>query len=96
MAYPASPMAYPASSYARALTLLAVVVLAWGFNWPVTKTIVHEMSPLWSTTARAAIAVVALAVLLWWRGEFIIPKRGDVAVVLSTSLLHMTAYLVNF
>lgn len=85
-------MPQPTLSYARALALLAVVVLAWGFNWPVTKTIVHEMSPLWSTAARAAIAVAALAVLLWWRGEFVIPKRGDVPVVLSTSLLHMTAY----
>jgi drug/metabolite transporter (DMT)-like permease len=85
-------MPQPTLSYARALALLAVVVLAWGFNWPVTKTIVREMSPLWSTTARAAIATIALAVLLWWRGEFIIPKRGDVPVVLSTSLLHMTAY----
>jgi drug/metabolite transporter (DMT)-like permease len=85
-------MPHPTLSYTRALALLAVVVLAWGFNWPVTKTIVHEMSPLWSTAARAAIATIALALLLWWRGEFIIPKRGDVPVVLSTSLLHMTAY----
>ena len=85
-------MPHPTLSYARALALLGVVVLAWGFNWPVTKTIVHEMSPLWSTAARAAIATIALALLLWWRGEFVIPKRGDVPVVLSTSLLHMTAY----
>jgi drug/metabolite transporter (DMT)-like permease len=85
-------MPQPSLPYARALLLLAVVVLAWGFNWPVTKTIVREMSPLWSTAARAAIATAALAMLLWWRGEFIIPRRGDVPVVLSTSLLHMTAY----
>lgn len=78
--------------YRRALVLLAVVVLAWGTNWPVTKTIVREMSPLWSTTLRAAIAAAALAGMLWWRGEFIIPRRGDMPVVLSTSLLHMTAY----
>src|ERR1700761_9113099 len=50
------------------------------------------MPRLWSPAARAAIATAALAVLLWWRGEFIIPRRGDVPVVLSTSLLHMTAY----
>jgi drug/metabolite transporter (DMT)-like permease len=79
-------------SYSHALLLLVVVVFAWGTNWPMTKTIVREISPLWSTTLRCAIATVVLGLLLWLRGEFIIPKRGDIPVVLSTSLLHMTAY----
>jgi drug/metabolite transporter (DMT)-like permease len=76
----------------RALASLGVVVLAWGTNWPVTKIIVRDMSPLWSTALRCAIAAAIVAVLLWLRREFIIPKCGDVPVVLSTSLLHMTAY----
>ena len=79
-------------SYSHALLLLVVVVFAWGTNWPMTNTIVREISPLWSTTMRCAIAAVVLGLLLWLRGEFIIPKRGDIPVVLSTSLLHMTAY----
>jgi drug/metabolite transporter (DMT)-like permease len=72
--------------------LLGVVVLAWGTNWPVTKMIVRELSPLWSTALRCAIAAAGLAVLLWLRGQFIVPRRGDMPVVLSTSLLHMVAY----
>jgi drug/metabolite transporter (DMT)-like permease len=75
-----------------AAILLAIVVLAWGTNWPVTKMIVHDMSPLWSTALRCAIAAAALAPLLWIQGIFIIPKRGDIPIVLCTALLHMVAF----
>jgi drug/metabolite transporter (DMT)-like permease len=78
----------------RAFSLLALVVLAWGINWPITKMIVREVSPLWSTALRCVIAAATLAPLLWARGHLIVPKRGDVPVVLSTSLLHMVAYSV--
>ena len=75
-----------------AAALLAIVVLAWGTNWPVTKLIVHDVSPLWSTALRCMIAAAALAPLLWAQGEFIIPRRGDLPIVLCTSLLHMVAF----
>jgi drug/metabolite transporter (DMT)-like permease len=76
----------------NAVALLAIVVLAWGTNWPVTKMIVHDMSPLWSTALRCAIAAAALAPLLWAQGNLIIPKRGDMPVVFCMSLLHMVAF----
>ena len=79
-------------SSARSLLLLAVVVLAWGINWPITKVIVRDVSPLWSTSIRCGIAAIVLAVLLRARRAFIVPKRGDLRVVLSTALLHMSAY----
>jgi drug/metabolite transporter (DMT)-like permease len=72
--------------------LLALVVFAWGTNWPVTKLIVHDVTPLWSTAIRCMIAAAALAPLLWAQGDFIIPKRGDMPVVLCTSILHMVAF----
>ena len=75
-----------------AVALLAIVVVAWGTNWPVTKMIVHDMSPLWSTALRCGIAAAVLAPLRWAQGNVIIPKRGDMPVVLCTTLLHMMAF----
>lgn len=72
--------------------MLCLVVLAWGVNWPITKMIVRDMPPLWATAFRCAIASIALGTLLLASGRFIVPKRGDMPVVLSTSLLHMCAY----
>jgi drug/metabolite transporter (DMT)-like permease len=79
-------------SHRRALAMLCLIVVVWGTNWPMTKMIVREISPLWSTAMRCAIASIVLAVLLWLRREFIIPKRGDLPVVFSSALLHMTAF----
>lgn len=75
-----------------AALLLAGVVLAWGTNWPVTKLIVHDVTPLWATALRCMIAAAALAPLLWMQGDFIIPRRGDLPVVFCTSILHLVAF----
>lgn len=75
-----------------ALLLFVVVVLAWGFNWPVTKMIVHSISPLWTATLRNLIAAVVLLGLLWAQGKLIVPRRGDFPLVLGIALPHMVAF----
>ncbi|MBV8924244.1 MAG: DMT family transporter [Bradyrhizobium sp.] len=75
-----------------AMMLFAVVVVCWGLNWAVTKTIVQSVSPLWATAIRTAVASAALLVLLLARRQFIIPRRGDVPVVCAIALLHMVAF----
>jgi drug/metabolite transporter (DMT)-like permease len=75
-----------------ALLLFAVVVVMWGSNWAVTKTLVLSVSPLWATAIRSAIATVALLAVLLARGQLMLPRRGDVPVVLTVALLHMGAF----
>jgi drug/metabolite transporter (DMT)-like permease len=76
----------------KALLLFAVVVVAWGLNWAMTKTIVHSVHPLWATAIRSAIATVALFFLLLARGQLIVPRRGDVPVIIAIGVLHMVAF----
>src|SRR5260370_32241310 len=75
-----------------ALIVFAVVVLAWGFNWAVTKMIVHSISPLWTAALRSLIATVALLCLLSAQGNLIVPRRGDLPVVFGIALPHMVAF----
>jgi drug/metabolite transporter (DMT)-like permease len=75
-----------------ALLLFAVVVLAWGFNWPVTKLMVQSMSPLWTAALRSLIAAVVLLGLLLSQGNFVVPRRGDLPVVFGIALPHMVAF----
>jgi len=81
-----------------ALLLFAVIVMAWGLNWTITKTLVQSVTPLWVTAIRSAVATAALAALLFARGEMIVPRRGDLPVVFVTSMFHMVAFsaLVTF
>jgi len=75
-----------------AAVLLAGVVLAWGTNWPVTKMIVQDVTPLWATALRCLIAAATLGPMLLAQGQFIVPRRGDLPVVFCTSILHLVAF----
>jgi drug/metabolite transporter (DMT)-like permease len=82
----------PQISHRSALLLFAVIVIAWGLSWTITKVLVQSVSPLWITAIRSAIATVALAVLLFARGEMIVPRRGDWPVIFVNSIFHMVAF----
>ena len=82
----------PPLSRRGALLLFAAIVMAWGLTWPITKILVQSVSPLWITAIRSAIATVALAGLLFARGEMIVPRRGDLPVIFVTSIFHMVAF----
>lgn len=77
-----------------ALSLFAVVVVAWGLNWVMTRTLVHSVSPLWAAALRSAIATVTLFAVLLARGQLIVPRRGDMPVVLTVAVLHMGVFSV--
>jgi len=84
----------PALSSRKATALFVVVVLAWGINWSVTKQLVEAIPPLWTSAIRSWIALMGLLVVLQLSGNLIVPKPGDIPVVLSVALLHMTLFSV--
>lgn len=75
-----------------ALSLFSVVVLTWGLNWVVTKYIVQSVPPVWTTAIRSGIACVIVLVIQIVRRDLIIPRLGDVPVILAIALLHMVAF----
>ncbi len=81
-------------SPAKAAILFIVVVLAWGTNWSVTKSLVQAVPPLWTAAIRSWVALAALLVILRSSGNLIVPRLADIPVVLSVALLHMTLFSV--
>src|SRR5690349_11632583 len=80
------------SSTKTAVALFAFVVVAWGLNWVTTKLIVEHVTPLWTIAIRTSVAVVVLAPVLLFTGQLIVPRRGDVPIILAISLFHMVAF----
>lgn len=94
MTAPSAALAASGVSRRAALAMLVVVVLAWGFAWPVNKLILQELSPLWTAGLRAALATAVLFCIMPAAGRLRVPRRHDLPVVLSISLLHMIGFTV--
>lgn len=76
----------------KALSLLVVVVLAWGFTWVVSKLLLQYMTPIWAVAARSVAGTVALLLLGLALRRVAWPVRADIPVILSVGLLHMGAF----
>src|SRR3954471_23870981 len=77
-----------------AIILFAVVIVAWGLNWTVTKIVVESITTLWATAIRAFIATIALFAIQLVAGSIVVPRRGDAPVVIVITLFHMVAFSV--
>jgi drug/metabolite transporter (DMT)-like permease len=76
---------------ARAMALLAAVVVSWGVAWPMLKVGVSHLPPAWFGGWRMVIGFAALFALASLTGRARRPARADLPVVLSVGLLQMAA-----
>lgn len=76
----------------QALSLLIVVVLAWGFTWIVSKLLLQYMTPIWAVAARSVVGTAALLALGLALRRVAWPVKADIPVILSVGLLHMGAF----
>jgi drug/metabolite transporter (DMT)-like permease len=77
------------TSETAALALLAGMVLAWGVNWPVMKTALGYMPPLWLAAARAATTTALLFAALAIAGRLRVPDRRDWPALVSVGVFLM-------
>jgi drug/metabolite transporter (DMT)-like permease len=75
-----------------AVALFAFVVVAWGLNWVVMKVIVEQVTPLWAVAIRTIMAAAVLVPALLASGQFVVPRRGDVPIIVVISVFHMVIF----
>ncbi|ODU16901.1 MAG: transporter [Variovorax sp. 67-131] len=74
--------------------LLGAVALVWGINWPMGKATLAYLPPIWTVALRTAVGALAVFLLCLLTRRLVLPKRGDLPVILSVGVLHMTAFSV--
>lgn len=78
----------------RAIFLLVLLVLSWGFNWIFAKMTLEYVSPVWVTTLRLLPACLLFFALCLATGRVRVPVKADLPVVFSIGLLHMVGFSV--
>jgi len=79
---------------ARGIVLLCVVVLAWGTMWPVNKSLLAYVTPVWSIALRTYISALSLFAISLLVTGVVAPKRGDAPVLISMGVLHMVGFTI--
>ncbi len=80
-------------STARALLLLATLVVIWGANWPIMKVGLQLVTPFWFAVARLVLGALTLVVVLACKRRLRLPPRADLPVILAIGLLQMALFL---
>ena len=77
-----------------AIVLLTFLVLMWGCNWPINKTILTYVSPLWYACLRLGLGAFSLFLAqAFLRVHIKPPSRVDIPVVLSVGIVQMAAVI---
>lgn len=77
----------------RALLLLGAVVLFLGINWPVMKTGLGYITPLWFASARIVLGGSCLFLLLAVLGRLRLPVREEFPVIVSVGVFQVGGIL---
>lgn len=74
------------------LTFL-LLILAWGFSWPVSKIALQYMPPLWFSAARLGIGTVAMFSIVIMLRKFMWPTKQDIKIILVIGLLQIGLFM---
>lgn len=77
----------------QAYVLLAAVIVLWGVNWPIMKTGLLYVGPIWFAAIRILTGAACLFALLAVQRRLALPARRDLPVVISVGGLQIGATL---
>ncbi len=89
-----NPRASIAWSPGAAVALLAFCVPVWGFNWPVMKIVLLDITPLWLGAIRMGVTGAVLFAVLALSGRLRTPNRQDAPALISVGVFMFGIYSI--
>lgn len=74
--------------------LFILLIIAWGFGWPVIKTSISYCPPCWFVSFRFIVALVAVTIYLLITKQLRLPKLLDIPLLCSVGLLQIALYIL--
>jgi len=78
----------------KSILLLIVAIVIWGANWPVMKSGLSHITPIWLSASRFSLGALCLFALQSMTGKLRFPPRRDWPFVISVGLLQMMTFTV--
>jgi drug/metabolite transporter (DMT)-like permease len=78
----------------KAYVVFLLVILAWGFSWPLMKVGVTYIPPIWFGVGRLFIGAVCVFIYLIITKQLHFPVKGDLSIILTVGTLQMALYLI--
>ncbi|TXR53872.1 DMT family transporter [Reinekea thalattae] len=88
------PKLISVSPKTKALLILFFAILIWGGNWPVMKTGLNHITPIWFSMLRFALGGLSLFIYQLVTKSLYRPKKQDIALILSIGLIQMMLFTV--
>lgn len=77
-----------AATPAWAIGLMAVLIVLWGFNWPIMKTALAEMEPLRFRTACLVVGAAGVFLVAWATGQRLRVPEGQWTRLILVAVLN--------
>src|SRR6476620_7538377 len=91
---PQKPLAARAQIRPARLMFLAITSIGWGFNWPVTKSLLSELPPLTLRGVTGVLGAVLLALLAVMRRQSLKVEPGIWPRLITAAVLNVTGWMV--
>jgi drug/metabolite transporter (DMT)-like permease len=76
----------------RAILLIAVPVVLFGFGWPVNKIALEFATPLWFAAGRAILSAAMSFAIVLALGQWRRPAWQDLPIILSVGVLQLASF----
>jgi len=76
----------------QAYIVLVLMILSWGFSWPLAKIGVQYIPPVWFSFGRLLIAIVTVFSITAMLGKLRLPEKREIPIILIVGLIQLGFY----